>query len=44
MFRVCVLYVSNKIHARYRCVEYALNAFGACFRHVSAIYMRVPIL
>ena len=35
-------YVSNTFHARYRCVEYALNAFGARFRQ--PVYMRVPIL
>ena len=37
---------SNKFHARYRCVEYALNAFGARFRQacVSYMYMLVPIL
>ena len=40
----CDLYVSNKIHARYRHVKYASNAFGACFGHDSVRYMRVPIL
>ena len=44
MSRACVFYVSNKFHARYRRVEYALNAFGARFRHVSVRYMCVPIL
>ena len=28
MSRACVLYVSNKVHARYMRVEDALNAFG----------------
>ena len=44
MSRACVLYASNKFHARYRRVEYAFNAFGARFRHASVRYMRVPIL
>ena len=39
-----VFYVSNKFHARYRCVEYAMNAFGALVRHVSVRHMRIPIL
>ena len=29
----------NKFHVRYRCVEYALNAFGAHFKHASVRYM-----
>ena len=46
MSRVYVLYVSTdeKFHACYRCVEYALNAFGARFRHISIRDMRVQIL
>ena len=28
MSRACVLYISNKVHARYMRVEDALNAFG----------------
>ena len=44
MSRACVLYVSNKFHARYRRVEYASNAFGVRLRHASVRYMRVPIL
>ena len=31
-------------HARYRCVDYASNAFDALLRHPSVHYMRVPIL
>ena len=38
-----VLYVS-KFHARYRRVEYALNASETRFRHASDRYMRVPII
>ena len=30
-----VFYVSNKFHARYRRVEYAMNAFGARVMHAS---------
>ena len=44
MSRSSVLYVSNKFHSRNRCVEYALNALGAHFRHDSVRYMRDPIL
>ena len=29
------MYVLNKFHARNRCFEYALNAFGTRFRHAS---------
>ena len=39
-----MLYVTNKFNARYRRVEYALNAFGASFRHVSVRYMRVILV
>ena len=37
---------SNKFNAPYRCVERALNAFGARFRHANVYYMHmlVPIL
>ena len=42
--RVCDLYVPNKFHARYRHVEYALNAFGARLKQASVRSMRVPIL
>ena len=31
----CVLYVSNTFDARYKRVEYALNAFGIRFNHAS---------
>ena len=34
MWRACVLYVSNKVHARYMRVEDALNAFGTHSRNV----------
>ena len=44
MSRACDLYVPNKFHARYRRVEYALNAFGAHLKHASVRSMRVPIL
>ena len=44
MLRACVLYVSNKVHARYIRVEDALNAFGTRSRKDSVRYMRVPIL
>ena len=44
MLRACVLYVSNKVHARYMRVEDALNAFGTRSRNDSVRYMRVPIL
>ena len=44
MSRACVLYVSNKVHARYMRVEDALNAFGTRSRNDSVRYMRVPIL
>ena len=44
MSRACDFYVPNKFHARYRRVEYALNAFGARLRHAIVCYMRVPIL
>ena len=42
---VCLIYkyVSNKFYARYMCVEYASNAFGARLRHASVRYMHVPI-
>ena len=33
--------VLNKLHARYRSVEYDLNAFGARFRYASVRYMCV---
>ena len=39
-----VFYVSNKFHARYRRVEYAMNAFGARVKHVSVRHMRFQIL
>ena len=39
-----VFYISNKFHARYRRVEYAMNAFRARVRHVSVCHMRFPIL
>ena len=42
--QVCVLYVSNKFHRRYRRVEYALDAFGARCMRASVRYMRVPFL
>ena len=32
------LHVSNKFHARYRCFEYALNAFDSRFRHANVRY------
>ena len=44
MSRACVLYVSNKVHARYMRVEDALNAFGTRSRNDSVRYMRIPIL
>ena len=44
MSRACDLYVTNKFHARYRRVEYALNAFGGRLKHASVHSMRVPIL
>ena len=44
MSRACDLYVPNKFHARYKRVEYALNAFGARCKYASVRYMRVPIL
>ena len=46
MSRTCVLYVLTRFHVRYRCVEYALNMFGARFMHDSVryMYMCVPIL
>ena len=44
MSRACAIYVSKKFHARYRCVEYLLNSFGARFRHASVRYMSVQIL
>ena len=44
MSRACVLYVSNKVHARYMRVEDALNAFGIRSRNYSVRYMRVPVL
>ena len=49
MSRTCVLYVLTRFHARYRCVEYALNmfgAYGARLMHASVryMYMCVPIL
>ena len=44
MSRACDLYVPNMFHARFKRVEYAMNAFGARFRHASVRYMRVPIL
>ena len=34
---------SYKFNTRYRCVEYAFNAFGAHSRHDSVRYMRVPV-
>ena len=36
--RTCIIYVSNKFHARYRCFEYALSAFGTRFRHANVRY------
>ena len=33
--RACDLHVSNKFRWRYRCFEYASNAFCARFRHVN---------
>ena len=44
MSRACVLYVSNKVHARYMRVEDALNALGTRSRNDSVRYMRVPFL
>ena len=44
MSRASVLYVSNKVHARYMRVEDALNAFDTRSRNGSVRYMRVPIL
>ena len=44
MSRACVIYVSNKVHARYMRVEDALNAFGtrsrdgARFNNTSEIF------
>ena len=38
------LYILNKFHACNRRVEYALNAFCACLRHISVRYMHIPIL
>ena len=34
---------SNMFPASYGCVEYALNAFGARFRHASVCYMYVLV-
>ena len=39
-----VFYVSNKFHARYMRVEYAMNAFGARVMHASVRHMRFQIL
>ena len=39
-----VFYVSNKFHARYRRVNYAMNAFGARVMHASVRHMRFQIL
>ena len=36
--RTCIIYVSNKFHARYRCFEYTLSAFGTRFRHANVRY------
>ena len=44
MSRASVLYVLNKVHARYMRVEDALNAFDTRSRNDSVRYMRVPIL
>ena len=44
MSRTCILYVLTRFRARYRCVEYTFNVFGARFMHVNVRYMRVPIL
>ena len=44
MSRACDLYVPNKFHARYRRVEYALNAFGARLKHAIVRSMCVSIL
>ena len=38
MSRACVLYVSNKVHARDMRVEEALNAFGTRSRNDSVRY------
>ena len=37
MSRACVLYVSNKVQARYMRVEDALNAFGTRSRNDSVL-------
>ena len=39
MSRTCVLYVLTRFIARYRCVEYALNMFGARLMHASVRYI-----
>ena len=44
MSRACDLYVSNKFHARFKRVEYAMSAFDARLRLASLRYMCVPIL
>ena len=44
MSRACVEYVSNKVHARYMRVEYALSAFGTRSMNDSVRDMRVSIL
>ena len=41
---VNVFHVSNKFHARYRRVNYAMNAFGARVMHASVRNMRFQIL